>query len=137
MSIRASITAAIATSITSSIFSETAFSPADIANILQWLDASDASTITDTLGAVSQWSDKASTNHATQGTGIKQPVTDSVTINSLNALLFDGVDDSMDLPLAYIPFGAVTVFAVAESVDTTVDVIIANVATTATSVFSI
>ena len=39
-----------------------------------WLDADDASTITETGGLVSQWSDKSSNgNHATQGTGVDQP----------------------------------------------------------------
>jgi len=56
-----------------------------------WLDASDASTITDSAGAVSQWADKSGNgNHLTQVTAANQPVTGTRTINSRNALKFDG-----------------------------------------------
>lgn len=61
-----------------------------------WLDASDASTITQTAGSVSAWNDKSGNGqHVTQSTGSRQPVTGARTINSLNALDFDGVDDGM------------------------------------------
>ena len=52
-----------------------------------WFDASDASTITSSGGAVSQWNDKSGNSYnLTQGTGAAQPVTGSSTINSLNAM---------------------------------------------------
>lgn len=61
-----------------------------------WLDASDASTITQTAGAVSAWADKSGNGQdVTQGTGSKQPLTGTRTINSLNVIDFDGTDDSM------------------------------------------
>ncbi len=54
-----------------------------------WLDASDASTITQTSNNVSQWADKSgNANHAVQATGANQPVTGSGTINGLNTLTF-------------------------------------------------
>ena len=52
-----------------------------------WFDASDASTITESGGAVSQWNDKSGNSYnLAQGTGAAQPVTGSSTINSLNAM---------------------------------------------------
>ena len=56
-----------------------------------WLDAADASTITETGGKVSQWDDKSGNdNHGTQSAGGKQPVTNSRTLNGLNVIDFQG-----------------------------------------------
>jgi len=61
-----------------------------------WLDAFDASTITQLAGLVSQWDDKSSSgNHAIQGVGSDQPITGSDTINGKNVITFDGVSDFM------------------------------------------
>jgi len=69
------------------------FSPLDVSGLQLWLDASDASTITESSGSVSQWDDKSGNgNHVTQGTAANQPTTGTQTINSLNALDFDGGD---------------------------------------------
>jgi len=73
-----------------------AFSPTDIAGIQLWLDSSDASTITEVAGAVSQWDDKSgNTRHAIQATGANQPITNSRTINSVNVLDFNGTTHRM------------------------------------------
>jgi len=69
------------------------FAPTDISGLQLWLDASDASTITESSGAVSQWDDKSgNANHVTQGTAALQPTTGTRTQNSLNVLDFDGSD---------------------------------------------
>ena len=82
-----------------------AFSPADIADLELWLDASDSSSIIQVANAVSQWSDKSgNSNHATQGTGANQPTTGSVTINGLNAIDFDGTTDFMVLAAGIYSF---------------------------------
>jgi hypothetical protein len=61
-----------------------------------WLDAADTTTIAASSGSVSQWNDKSGNGyHVTQGSGTKQPTTNSQTINSLNVLSFDGSNDSM------------------------------------------
>jgi hypothetical protein len=53
-----------------------------------WYDASDASTIDETGGAVSQWRDKSvNGRHVSQGTPESQPV------YSANTISFDGTDD--------------------------------------------
>jgi len=63
-----------------------------------WFDAADTDTITVATGA-SQWDNKSgdSGRDATQGTGGLQPATGTRTINGLNALDFDGVDDLMSI----------------------------------------
>lgn len=90
------------------------FSPSDIPNLAWWLDAADASTIMQTGGFVSQWSDKSTPPyHVTQPTGTSQPQTGITTVNGKNALTFDGLDDWMTTPtFAAIAAGANTVFAV-------------------------
>jgi len=63
-----------------------------------WFDADDAATITESGGLVSQWDDKSGNNNdATQTTGSSQPLTNSVTIQSRNALDFDGSNDYFNL----------------------------------------
>jgi hypothetical protein len=71
------------------------WTPADITTAL-WLDAADASTITEVGGLVSQWDDKSGNGYdVTQVTGSKQPVTGATTIGGLNVIKADGVDDFM------------------------------------------
>jgi len=68
--------------------------PTDIANLVLWLDAADASTITDLLGVVSQWDDKSTNGFdVEQLEGGRQPTTGTQTVNGLNVL--DFTDDSM------------------------------------------
>lgn len=91
------------------------FVPTDIANLALWLDASDTATITQAAGLVSQWNDKSGlSNHVTQGTGARQPTTNSSTINGLNALNCPAGNKLMLMPsgLYSIPNGNNTVFAV-------------------------
>jgi len=64
------------------------WTPANITTEL-WLDAADASTITESSGAVSQWDDKSGNNrNATQTTGANQPQYISAGKNSLNLIRF-------------------------------------------------
>lgn len=77
------------------------WTPAGIATAL-WLDAADSSTITESSGAVSEWRDKSgNSRHATQGVSANQPTVS--TVNSINALLFDGVSEYMAVGSAVIP----------------------------------
>jgi hypothetical protein len=69
------------------------FSPSDISGLVAWYDASNAGSITESGGAVSQWNDLSGNGyHLTQGTGANQPTTGTRTQNSLNAIDFDGSD---------------------------------------------
>jgi len=67
------------------------WTPADIDTAL-WLDAADASTITESGGAVSQWNDKSGNNrNVMQATAADQP---TVSTDAGNAsLLFDGTSE--------------------------------------------
>jgi hypothetical protein len=78
---------------------ETVFSPPDLANLALWLDASDTASITDAgSGAVSLWNDlSGNARHFAQGTGANRPTTGTVTVNSLNAIDFDGSNDLLVL----------------------------------------
>lgn len=70
-----------------------AWSPANLASLFAWYDASDLSTITESGGAVSQWDDKSGNGiHVSNATAAEQPTTGTRTQNSLNVLDFDGGD---------------------------------------------
>jgi hypothetical protein len=60
-----------------------------------WLDASDTSTITDAgAGAVSSWLDKSNNGYTfINSTSAQRPTTGTRTVNSKNALDFDGSND--------------------------------------------
>lgn len=95
-------------------FGAAPFSPLDLSPVL-WLDASDTSSIVESGGAVSQWTDKSGNgNHATQGTGALQPTTNSRTLNSLNTIDFTA--EVLELPSALhsVSAGANTMFVVFE-----------------------
>jgi len=73
--------------------------PDDISNLKLWIDPSDSGTITESANKVSQINDKSGNgNHAVQGTSSFQPLTSTNTINGLNTLTFDGLDDRMNIP---------------------------------------
>lgn len=97
-----------------------AHTPAAIYGLTLWLDASDASSIVSSSGAVSQWSDKSGNGyHATQSGAANKPITGTRTINSLNALDFDGTNDRLELAsgLYSLPNGDNTCFVVFASDD--------------------
>ena len=94
------------------------WTPADIPNLLLWLDATDATTITSSGGEVSEWADKRLNGTVvTQTVTGKKPKTGIDTINGKNAIYFDGIDDFFDLPSAVrdIGKGANCVFIVMRS----------------------
>ena len=65
-----------------------AFTPASLANLYAWYDASDASTITLNGGNVEQWDDKSgNARHISQSTAGSRPSYASNTVS------FDGTDD--------------------------------------------
>jgi hypothetical protein len=80
------------------------WTPSDITTTL-WLDSSDSSTITESGGAVSTWSDKSGGGYdASQTIGSDQPLTGIELINGLNTIKFDGINDT--LRTSTNPFGA-------------------------------
>ena len=56
-----------------------------------WLDASDADTITESSGSVSQWTDKSANAYTfSQGTPGNQPQVAAASQNGLDTLSYDG-----------------------------------------------
>lgn len=93
---------------------ELPFEPDQIADLELWLDAADASTITESADFVSQWDDKSGNAfNVTQGTGSAQPMTNQNTLNSLNVITTDG-NDTMLVPsgLNFVGAGPNTRFVV-------------------------
>ena len=83
---------------------------------LEWYDAADASTITQSGGAVSQWDSKGSGgNDLVQATGANQPITNSRTINSKNAIDLNGTSHHMTTSFGSIKAQPVTRFIVLKS----------------------
>lgn len=79
-----------------------------------WLDASDLSTITESGGSVSQWSDKSeSMDHLVQASGSLQPVTGAETLNGRNVLTFAGAEQ-LDFTTGRTFSGGATFFIVHE-----------------------
>jgi len=77
-----------------------AWAPTDSADLSQWLDASDAATITATGNNLTTLADKSTnSNDFTAG---NDPQTGTRTHNSLNVIDFDGVDQYIE-NTAYIP----------------------------------
>jgi hypothetical protein len=73
------------------------WTPAEITTAL-WLDAADASTITESGGAVSQWNDKSgNTRNASQSVLASRPVYSSTAFNGKPTLIFDGVNDFLQV----------------------------------------
>jgi len=71
-----------------------AFSSNKLDDLSLWLEASDISTIINSGGFVSGWKDKSKNgNNVAQTTGANQPTTGIETINGVNALKFDGIND--------------------------------------------
>jgi hypothetical protein len=70
-------------------------------NTALWLDASDASTITESGGAVSQWNDKSGNGrHASEASN--QPALTTSGLNSKNVITFDGVNDQLIINASFL-----------------------------------
>jgi hypothetical protein len=91
------------------------FSPDSVAGLQLWLDSSDASTITQSSGSVSQWNDKSgNNNNAVQATGSLQPTYPGTSFNGLSTVSFNG---NGYLGITPITLTNCTVFIVAGSTD--------------------
>ena len=79
------------------------FTPADLTGLQLWLDASDSSTVLNSISpntpatdgqTVRRWLDKSGNDlHAEQSTAANQPLLDADGQNSKGVLTFDGVND--------------------------------------------
>ncbi|MDG0964063.1 MAG: hypothetical protein P8O23_03305, partial [Opitutales bacterium] len=85
------------------------FSPSEVSSMKLWLDAADASSITHSSNAISQWSDKSGhANHATQSTAANKPTLVS------NRVEFDGTTDHL-IASTFVLENAHSIYAVAQS----------------------
>jgi len=76
-------------------WNETVWNPSMLSTAL-WLDAADASTITESGGAVSQWDDKSGNGrNAVQASSGSRPAYTANALNNKNVLTLDGTDDFM------------------------------------------
>jgi VCBS repeat-containing protein len=74
--------------------------PDSVSDLVQWLDADDGTTITDTGldRDVDLWSDKSGQgNHASETTSGSQPSIDAAGINGRTAIGFDGSNDGLNV----------------------------------------
>jgi hypothetical protein len=87
------------------------FSPADVAGLTGWWDASDSSTLFDATsggsavaadGGVARLEDKSGAGrHFTQSTSGARPLRKTAVRNSLDVLRFDGSDDWLDSTIGF------------------------------------
>lgn len=98
-----------------------------------WFDFADGRTIVSSGGAVSKvWNKSGVSNHLTQGTASRQPITGSRTQNGLNVLDFDGSNHAMVFDLNTAVSQPFTFFIVA-TVDVTTNQTIIGRQTAATA----
>lgn len=71
------------------------WTPASLTGASEWWHAPDTSKLTVSGGTASQWTGQLNAKTLTQATSSFQPTSGSVTINGLNAVGFDLVDDEM------------------------------------------
>lgn len=91
-----------------------------------WLDASDASTITQSSGSVSQWNDKSGNNRdVVQASASQQP-----TYNADGYIVLDGTDDELEVVDGTVASDQYSIFGVINNQTTNTD---ANVAWFSTS----
>lgn len=68
--------------------------PLPLTNVKAWYDAADTSSISLSGSAVTQWNDKSGNGYnVTQGTATNRPASGVSTLNTLNVIDFDGVDN--------------------------------------------
>lgn len=92
-SLRSSIKGSLKSSINPGLLAVALWTPSELTGLQLWLDADDATTITESSGSVSQWDDKSGNgNHATQSTASAQPTYGTRFINGKNTLDFAGDD---------------------------------------------
>ena len=90
-----------------------AFSPASIAGLQLWLDASQIVGLNDG-DAVATWSDLSGNgNSVAQGTASKQPTYQTAEINGLPVVRTDGVDDLIFCTSSIVAAQPLTLFVVA------------------------
>jgi hypothetical protein len=92
--------------------------PTDIAGLIGWYDADDAATITSSSGVVDQWDNKTTGTGDFTATTTTRPTTGTATVNTRNALGFDGSDDQMTMDMGGTRTTPTAIYVVAHFVGT-------------------
>lgn len=87
------------------------WTPAQITTAL-WLDAADASTISQSSGAVDEWRDKSGNARHTTASTTARPVVTSAGLGGKDVITFDGTNDVLTTTLATGLSSSFAVFAV-------------------------
>ena len=111
------------------------FAPSTDLALIDWWDAADGATITESAGAVSDWANKAAGPALVQTNGARQPTTGVRTLNGLNVIDFDG-GDFLDQDIALPGSGDVAFHMVLE-IDSTANEFEAVLAVDAVNDFQI
>ena len=85
------------------------WTPAELPTHL-WFDGADASTITHSSNAVTQWRDKSGNNRHANASGGNSPQFVSNALNGKSLLRFDGSDDRMEFTGGFVPGDFVVLF---------------------------
>lgn len=89
-------------------------------NLVLWLDASAAGTLTASGGAVSSWMDQSgNANNAIQATAANQPMYSASDVGSAATVTFDGTNDELAVGSLIAASTSYTVIAVAADRETT------------------
>lgn len=97
--------------VTASSLSSLSFRPSTLSNLAYWLDASQASSLSLTSGAVSQWSDvSGNSRHFTQSTSNRRPVLDN------GGVYFNGNSQFLETALHSVTSNSLSVFMVVDVV---------------------
>lgn len=99
MSSATSVASSVASSISRSVAGvggvAVGWTPSDAANLVHWLDASNAASISATGGAVDSWTSLAGTNLVLAATTTARPTTGATTINGNNVIDFNGTTNTI------------------------------------------
>ena len=85
------------------------WTPAELSTHL-WFDGADASTITHSSNAVTQWRDKSTNERHANASGGNSPQFVSNALNGKSLLRFDGTDDRLEFPGGFVPGDFVVLF---------------------------
>jgi hypothetical protein len=86
--------------------------PTDISGCVGWYDASDAASITQSGGLVSQWNDKSGNNRHATASGGARPTLTAGGLNGRSVVTFDGTDDQMLISSGFLQVPNVTILSV-------------------------
>ena len=123
-------------SATAQVVGSQTFQPDLDGGLLGWWDASDAASITEDTGAVTDWADKAGAGALSQGNPVLRPTTGTRSLNGLNVIDFDGAQFLWD-GIRSLPASGDVAFHMALVIDSTSNAFEAPLSVDATNDFQL